>query len=145
VDGSVTPQVFKISPPSKGIIVLHRMLVEIRDTGVFQVQTYGALVELTNGVQIGMIDDDTGALVEDFTDGDPIKNDGGYAQVCHDTRLLDWGNGDKFLTVRWSFDRAGTHVLLRPGGPAFGIIVRDNLTGLVEHEFVVQGWSEGVE
>jgi hypothetical protein len=142
VNGSVTPVVFKISPPSAGKIVLARLIVEVRDTGVFSAEKYGNLATLTNGMQVGFVDDSTGELVTDYTDGLPVKYNAGWGGLCYDVSLKTWGVGDEVLLVRWTFERAGISPILAPGGDAFGVRVRDDLTGLVEHYFHVQGYSK---
>jgi hypothetical protein len=114
------------------------MLVVIRDAGAFSAEKYGVLATLTNGVQVGMLDNSTGAMVQTFTPA-AIKENASWGQYCYDVELKEWGAGDKFLLARWTFEKAGVAVKLYPGGNAFGVIVNDDLTGLVSHYFTVQG------
>jgi len=56
-------------------------------------------------------------------------------------RALDYGSGDNFLAGRWTFRKAGEPLLLLPGN-SFRVTVNDDLTGLVEHYFCIQGLVE---
>lgn len=144
VDGSSTPVLFRINPPSVGCSYLIRMIVTISDAGGFAADSYGNLAELSNGLQVGMFNSVGEAIVEDYLDGLPIKSNGAWSRPCFDTDVKDWGTPtDEFLTVRWTFAKAGTMTLLPAASPmCFGVKVSDDLTGLKEHYFMVQGYSK---
>lgn len=138
VNGSVTPVLFKLSPPESGWLRAARMLVHIRQGGVFRAETYGALGELANGIKIGWWND-ADELVGDFLDGETITTNAGWGHWCYDVDLKTWGNGDSFILVRWTFAKGGTVPILHPGSYHLGVQVNDDLTGLASHAFVIQG------
>lgn len=153
VNGSVTPQLFWVGydgdPDTHTLIT--RLIIEIRDTGNFRAETYGILAALTNGVKVGLWDVDpatgepanpTGPPDHDFTDGVPIKQNAGWAKFCDEISLKAWSVGDEFLVGRWDFFHGGIHgiVVDESQNHVLGVQVNDDLTGLVEHEFVIQGY-----
>jgi len=142
VDGSSTPQLFKIGSEEGRNLNLARMVVSIRDTGTFTASDYGAAAALTNGIQVGIFDSN-GDIVDDFLDGLNIKENSQWGRACYDVDLKTWGNGPSMLLVRWTFTRAGGFVYIPEGSTnTFGIKVQDNLTVLEEHYFFIEGfWS----
>jgi len=142
VNGAVTPVVFKISPPATGSIVITRLIVTIRDNGTFSAEKYGVISELANGVEVGRLNDTTDAVEQDLTSGIPITTNASWGRLCYDVDLKTWGAGDSFLLVRWTFAKHGSCPLLISGGPALGISINDDLTTLVEHHFLVQGFTD---
>lgn len=144
VNGSVTPVLFKISPPSSGLIEVHRMMVIVRDDGAFSAATYGNKVALTNGMQVGIYDDTTGDIIQDYTLGGPIKDNADWGEHCYDVDLKTWGQGDQFLLVRWTFALAGiTPTLVAGSNRCLGVKVRDDLSSIVYQRFKVQGFRAG--
>ena len=142
VDGSVTPVVFKCSPPATGAVVIERIMINVRDSGTFTAEKYGALAELTNGIEVGIFSDSDDSLVTDYLDGVPIKSNAGWGRACYDVDVKTWGAGDSFLLMRWTLSKSGTRLILRDSDNySFGIKVNDDLTGLVEHYFTCQGFS----
>jgi hypothetical protein len=143
VDGSVTQQIFKINPPAEGVIILERMLVEIRFTGAGRAQDYGDISGgLATGLDIGVFNESDDSLAIDYLDGIPIQTNAGWGRVCYDVDQKDWGAGDKFMQIRWTFTRAGTGTMLSEGDTAyFGVHIHDNLSTLVDQYFTVQGYS----
>jgi hypothetical protein len=120
------------------------MLVLVRDAGVFSAEKYGNLAGLANGIRVGLFNDSTGAIVEDWTDGLPVKANVDWGRMCYDVDHKGWGAGDEFIVVRWTFIRAGIACVLAANDNqdyAFGVEIRDDLTGLVEHYFQVQGYQ----
>lgn len=132
---SVTPRKLKLTAASE--LDLHRMMVEIRDTGAFSAEKYGALAELTNGVKVEAIDADDNVLI-DLLDGTPIKSNAEWGANCYDVDLKTWGAGDEFVLVRWTFAKAGAPLTLH-AGESLQVTLQDDLSGLVEHHFLVQG------
>lgn len=142
VDGSITPVVFKISPPATGSIVVERLIIQIQDTAGFRAERYAGLsAALTNGIQLGMFSDADDSLVTDFLDGHAITTNAGWGHYSYDVDVKSWGAGEEFLLCRWTLSRAGTQLLLTAGDTeSLGIKVRDNLSGLTEHSVVAQGF-----
>ena len=144
VDGSITPQTFRISPPSSGFFAISQLVCFIEDAGNFTTLRYGALPELTTGLTIGFFDTDTGALVTDYTAAHKIKTNADWAMFAWETALNTWGGGDSHFVARWNITHTGTRIILPQGGDvSFGVRVSDDLTGLTAHEFIVEGHSGG--
>jgi len=128
---------FLIAPPATDrYFVLHRVLITIEDAQGFDAGDYGAIAGgLTNGVLVNWIKDGT---THDLTNGIPIKTNAGWGIQCYDISFQDFGAGNNFLLVRWTFARRG-----QPLGLALGdsleFVLEDDLTGLVAHYFQVQG------
>jgi hypothetical protein len=143
VDGSATPVLFKVSPPAAGVIAIGHLSLTVRDSGAFRAERYGALATLASGVVVGLFKDSDGSLVQSFTNSHAVQANAQWAHYCNETQLNTWGSGDSFLTAHWEFlSDSGVSILLVAGSDlAFGVQINDDLTGLVEHEFLVQGFS----
>ena len=143
VNGATTAVVFKINLPSTRWINLARMIVEVRDAGQFSAERYGFIANgLTNGIQVGRFLTADDSLSVDYLDGLPVKHNAAWGRHCYDTTLRTWGAGDQFLHARWTFSRAGIFTHMRSTDASyFGVKIRDDCTGLVEHYFTVQGYS----
>ena len=138
VNGSVTPVVFKCGPRvGEKRIDVHRMLIFIEDSGSFDSSSYGNGISMSNGIEVGVYYDD-GTQIQDLLDGKPIQINPDWSRVCYDTALSAYGQGDETLTVRWTFDRTGTPITLG-AGTYIGITINDDLTGLIDHTFQLQG------
>jgi len=145
VDGSVEPVVFKLRPPTTGIYVVTELVVNIEASQSFRTNTYGSLPQLTNGLRIGYFDDETNAIVEDITAEHPIRKNVDWAMYAFPVELNSWGGGNSHLTARWSLGDVGTKMIVQAGSNlAIGVEIRDDLSSLVTHEFVVHGYSRGV-
>lgn len=124
---------------SDGYCQLHRMIVHLEDTTGFQAEEYGNLGSvLTNGISIKVIDSDGVTVLKDLTDGLPIKSNAQWARVCYDVQLYDWGAGNQALGVRWTFEKSGSPISLSEG-ERLVVELNDDLTGLLDHTFMVQG------
>lgn len=146
VDGSSTPVYFKLNAPTQGAFAIERLVVQIRDNGgAINGADYGNLASgLTNGVVLGFWRESDNALLKDYTDGLPVKNNADWGRPSYDVQRLAWGGGDEFLLVRWTFSRMGTTPLLRAGsGLYFGVKIQDNLEDLEAHTFCVEGYGMG--
>ena len=143
VDGSTTSVLFCLNPPTSGAHVIHRLHVVIEDGGSFRTNTYGALAELANGLRVGYFNTATGAIVEDLTATHAITSNFGWALHAYPATLYEWGGGNSHLVAIWDFAEDGLSLLVDSGDPTrcFGVEVRDDLTGLVAHEFIVYGYS----
>ena len=143
VNGSVTPVEFFVKPPPGEIWRIARMMVFLEASSV-SAAYYGPVTvgKLTNGVRIYTADDE--GELNDLADGGAIQTSAEWAEYCFDADVKNWGAGNDFLSVRWTFTKAGVPLRLRGDyGERFAILIQDNLTGLVSHEFIVQGYKEG--
>lgn len=143
IDGSVTPVEFFTRPPPGEVWRIARLLVTFEASSI-SAAYYGPVGVgiLTNGIRLYIADDDR--EVNDLLDGDTIKKSAEWVEYCFDAEVKAWGAGNDFLTARWTFTKAG--VPLRLNGnrrERFVALIQDDLTGLVAHEFVVQGYREG--
>ncbi len=137
--GTGTPTAFKIVPPSTDLFTLSRVIVQIRDTGTIAAEEYGALPELSVGVVLRVMD--AGGVVKDLTDGLPIKSNAAWGRVCYDIDISTFGTGDNFVECRWTFAKSGKFLELNgQAGEWLEAYLSDDLSGLVSHTFMVQGF-----
>lgn len=145
VDGSSLDAavLFRINAPTEGTHVIHRLHVVIEDQGNFQTSTYGALAALTNGLRIGYFNTSTATVIDDLTAGHPIKTNFDWSLHAHPATLQSWGGGNQHLVAIWDFaeDGCSLHLSHLQQDRCFGVEIRDDLTGLIAHEFVVYGYT----
>lgn len=145
ISGSAgTPNIIKIQPAPGEIMRLTRMIILIRDSKAgFTTDAYGALGTLGVGIE-ARVQNNTSTLI-DLTDGVPIQTNGNWGKFCYDAEVYpaDQGNTDTYLRVRWTFEKAGYPIrLIGDNNERLEVLIQDNLTGLVEHYFHVQGYYE---
>ncbi len=134
---------FKVTPGPTEVFVLERMIVYIEDGNGMQFEEYGNLNSaLTNGITVLHTQDDGASTLLDLTNGITIKSNGQWARLCYDMDLKEEpGAGDDCVVVRWTFGAAGEALYIRGDRDEdFRILVHDDLTGLTEHTFMVQGY-----
>jgi len=137
---------FSIQPPAGQIYRITRMIVLVRDgKSNFRPDHYGELAELTNGIQVKTLAGDPQAVALDLTDTLPVKTNGNWGKFCYDSSIyLGEGTDDTYLAVRWTFAASGYPIrLVGDNNEALGVFLNDDLSGLVEHYFQVQGFIEG--
>jgi len=140
-DYSGGQEIFYIQPPAGTVYRIARLLVFVRDSKV-NADDYGAI---TSGLSTGIgvrTQDDSGTLI-DLVDGDKVQTSAEWAHHCYDATALAWGAGNEFLTVRWTFAKSGT--VLRLDGDQnerLEVTLDDDMTGLLAHQFLVQGYVE---
>lgn len=133
----VTEEEFYIQAPIDTTYKLHRLIAYIEDFGTFDSGGYGNGSALTNGITLKVLDSDDSVLL-DLTDGIAVKQNGHWAKLCYDADHKSYGTGNEYLAVRWTFDKAGEAIILL-AGQRLVLTVNDDLSGLVEHTFLVQG------
>jgi hypothetical protein len=120
---------------------IHRLIIHISDTTGAQAQDYGNITGgLSNGYTI-VEQDDTQTTLKDLCDGVAITTNGSIGRYCYDVELKSWGAGDEFIQARWTFAKAG-YPLYLPAGHRLSITFNDDLSGLLEHYFMVQGYEK---
>jgi len=140
VDGSVTPAEFILKPSASGFlgdVLIARLIVLIEDNGNITANDYGAVPTLATGVR-----------VQHRSDSDTIDLDGGlgvtsnadWARLCYDITEHSFGSGNNFVTARWTFSRSGRFLELE-NDEELVVTIGDDLTGLVSHYFMVQGFQ----
>ena len=134
-----TPTDFFIKPAAGQVFEITRMIVNVVDTVGMDADAYGNGITLTNGIKI-FVADDTGDLFEITDAANPIKTNGDWAHYCYDADIKTWGTGNEHLVVRWTFAKAGQPIVLHSTyGQKLIVRLNDTFTGLVEHNFIVQG------
>jgi hypothetical protein len=139
---SAAEEIFYIQPGAAQVFRIARMLVTIEDTNGMSATDYGNITSgLSTGVEI-RVQDDSGTLV-DLTDGLPVTNNAGWGSFCYDVDLKTWSTGNELLLVRWTFTKSGQYIRLRgANNERLEVVLNDQLTGLVGHYFLVQGYIE---
>ena len=135
-----TPDDFYIQPPVGKLYEINRMIVHIQSASNLKQLGYGSLSALTVGISVIVGHGSTGVL-EKMLNSHAIKSNDNWAGQCFDTEAMDYGTGvPKAIAVRWTFSKSGSPIWLN-GNNANKLIARlsDDMTGLTEHHFHVQG------
>lgn len=157
--GGIGPTPYFIQPPQGQVYVVERLTVTIVFTlGNDRADNYGGIVGgLANGMLMAVQSFDGAAATDivDLLDGIPVLSHGGWGGVCWDVLnpLPSPGAGnDSTFMARWSFFKAGQPIRLRgqrnalptTADPAerLTLVGRDDLTTLVAHRFMAQGYRE---
>ncbi|MGI9489088.1 MAG: hypothetical protein ACR2RF_25025 [Geminicoccaceae bacterium] len=144
VDGSSTAVTFRYNPGSGDRTEIARMIVHIEDAAPFSADEYGNLgAALTNGVLVQIRKYEDNATVIDLCDGLPVKSNSQWSRMCYDMDTDSFGAGNDHVKIRWTFAKSGSPLYIQDD-EYFCIVVQDNLTGLVEHYFMIQGMVEHV-
>ena len=134
VDGSGTPIDFKVQAGPKQLILLHKLIVSVRDNAQFVAQGYGGLPYLDVGIQI-FWKQDAAAPEVDRTDQREIHCNGCWALYADDYQVRISAAND---VVHSSMHEFSTPLVIGPGG-YYAIRINDNLSGLTQHYFRVHG------
>jgi hypothetical protein len=138
VDGSVTPVRYILPGPLKGCYQLAQLIVAIGGTGQFSDNNYGTIPRLVNGVALH-VEDQQGVSLE-LLFGVGVKDN-------YSWNALAGGNFDApvilppdegFYLVRYDLTLAGLPIRI-VNGETLVATIQDDLTGLSEHIFGVQG------
>tara|TARA_R110000851_G_scaffold146805_1_gene286604 strand:- start:4006 stop:4560 length:555 start_codon:yes stop_codon:yes gene_type:complete len=139
---SVNTGSFYLQPPAGEIWRIRRMMVNILNTGSgTDIDEYCGVGVLSNGIQITVQNGST----LDLTNSDPVKKITDWGAYCYDIDLKNKvnGNNTSYCGVRWTFAETGQEVrLIGDNNDRLEVTCRDNLTGLSEHRFLVQGYKE---
>lgn len=146
-DYGTTPDVFFIQPAEGQIMLLSRIIVFVEDAKGFLADIYGGSLApaLTNGITMKVVDD-KGTQI-DLTNGQPIKTNSQWSQICYDAQLIDWGAGSNdAMAVRFTFAKSGSVIRLEGDkNERFEIGLSDSMVHLEKHTFMVQGYYETKE
>lgn len=142
VNGSVTPQIFKVSPGNLQDGVkwdICRMIFSMTDDLAMDDGKFGGIPALANGIVVRVKDGFTKNIFNAKTNGDLAKR-------MYDIAYIDatLGPGGLYgLRGRRSFnglDKNGVVIRLSADtNDEFQVIIRDNLTALSSFEMVIQG------
>jgi len=129
---------FYIECPANQKYVVSRVLVTISDTGSLAAGEYGN-ISLTGDEGVSIIIEQRG-VENDLTDGIPITSNACWHRIAGvDMVRSSFGSGDDFLSIRYSFFKHGTEVVLNTGDKLIARL-NGNLSGLTSHYFTVQGY-----
>lgn len=139
-DYSVTPGVFTYTNPDDGKYAhISQLLIHIHDENAgFTAENYGGVATLANGVEVGLYDAE-GNLVYDLLDGTPITGAAEWARVADSAVPHVIGSGDNFWQIRWVFPNHGAAIILE-ALESLRVTCNDDLTGLVDHVFFINGY-----
>jgi len=132
---------FWIGPGAGETYYVNRMLVHIEDAGTpgWAAEDYGAIT-LTSGVVIRAQE---GGTMVNITGVHPITSNGEWGAHCFDIDHVNFGTGNEFLNVRWTFGRSGRPLrLIGDNGDFLEVLCGDNMVGLVSHHFEIQGYMK---
>ncbi len=145
-DFSSVPRNFTVQPPQNEVWRISRIILTIKDANINNFNEYGGLTALTNGILLGVVRNNlTTELnpLRNTTDMFTIHTNGDWASLMFDLDIKDLGAGDDYVVGRWSFNKANTLIRLDGNKSDFAFIqVSDDLTGLSDHLFIVQGYKE---
>jgi hypothetical protein len=137
---SAATETFLIAPAAGETFYLNRCVVVIEDGAGIAADNYGAGTALSTGILIQKVD--PSGLVCDFTDGQPIVSNVGWAHLCYDVSLHEFGAGNEFVTVRWTWGKSGKMVVLQGDHQERLLFkVHGDCDHLVDQHFMVQGFQ----
>ncbi len=151
----VQNQTFRAGPPAGQEWEVMRIIVHIRDTdSSFNAERYGAIDVDTAGtgllVNTGYSSADGGAVIhyllgedEDGSSQHTVKSNFDWEAICFDASRNAFGSGDDAIAVRWSFFKGnpGNRGIILNGddGHEIQVVIQDDLSGLVDHHFRIEG------
>lgn len=132
-----TPTIAEYVPPKDFMLV--RINLHAGNSGIAPDNFIG-LAALTNGVRFVIADKDDNELL-DFNDGETVQIHDHFSllagtDVIHQPQGVGLSGS---LLLRWTIERAGKKIWLRPG-ERFCFLIQDDLTSLDELHIVVQGY-----
>ncbi len=133
VNGSITPVSFRYTCPDTTNVVLVRMNIQMDDNAITYAK-FGGIAALSNGVLIRICDRE-GKVNVDLLDGQTVKTNLNLAWLAGFDVLTDTA-----VLVRWTLERAGKQLLLRPGD-FIELVVQDNLSSITAFSIMIQGYN----
>lgn len=133
-----TDGVFYCAPPAGQVYYITDMHVHVEDTAL-RADFYTSANALANGMLLQAVR--AGTVLLDINGGEAIKKTAQWAHVLHDVSYHNTGAGNAFMSGHHSFLGSQGRALVLDGdqGDILRIVGQDDLTGLVDHEFIVQG------
>ena len=135
-----TDGVFFIAPAANEIFYINDLHILIEDTGI-QGDQYGGITALTNGMLLQVVR--AGAVIANLLGGESIKSNIQWMHMFHDSTMYEFAAGNEALVCSQDFPQSyGGHLALDGSkGDLLRVVAQDTLTGLVEHEYMVQGYK----
>jgi len=141
-DYSSGQEEFLIAPAAGEVFVLEQMTISIYDQGSLAPNTYYVGNGLTNGIQVKV--KDAGADLLDLTDLVAVKTISDWSNLG--ARLFEHKNWSSaptdHVSILWDFAERGYPIVLDgDAGQYLAVELDDDLSGLLEHYFFVQGYK----
>jgi hypothetical protein len=120
----------------------HAQIVRVNifmQNGTITAESFAGLGELGNGLGVRVVDEDDNVLI-DYNDGVPITTHHQFVQLAgvDSFRDTDVGNAEDVVAIRWTVERGGRKLWLRPG-ERFQFVISDDLTALTKFYVQIQG------
>ncbi|MHC4213115.1 MAG: hypothetical protein ACYSWP_07070 [Planctomycetota bacterium] len=120
--------------------VLNRIMIYIEDAETsISLATYGGATALTDGVVTRVVYRD--GSVFDLSSSLNPKSNSDWARICYDVAISTFPAGNNYVHARWTWGRSGHPIVLNYGDQV-QFVMRDNLTDLIIHSFLVHGYVE---
>ena len=129
---------FIICPENDQMFCLSTLNIVIADVGAFTPFTYGCRSGLVNGIAVQ--EHDSEGIVNDFTNGNVITNNLGWAGYGDSVDFITWDAGHKTLISRYNFSDCHRVQLDSLKGDYLAVILNDDFSGLSAHNFFVTGF-----
>lgn len=141
VNGSSTEVRFFIKPEVGQTFLIYKMFVTISDAGILTTGSYGNTLTPSNGLIVRKTGSGGDPVIYDVLDGLPIKANTDWARIAFDESVVNLAGTKYFYRYRWTAPNVNYPLCLHgDSGEELEVIIRDNLTGLEEHYFQVQGY-----
>jgi|GEM_PF-2180229 len=141
-DFSAGPKDFAWGPAVGKDARVTRLIVFVADSAI-NADDYGAVSGASISVGVGAHLESASGTTQAVLTPVPVQSNGEWSALCHDAESRAWGAGNAFLSVRWTFERAGNPIRLIGDDEARIVFtLRDDLDGLVDHRFMLQGYYE---
>lgn len=138
-----TPTGFKIVAQPGEELIVWRVIVHIEDTGAMKADGYGGLVKLPKGVLVRKLDA-SGDVYHDLLDNHAVKTNSDWGHQMFNVNHLAFGAGTvETIYANWNLKDSGAPIILYEG-EALEFFCQDDLTGLEDHHFSVQGQRNAV-
>jgi hypothetical protein len=133
-DMSTTADTYFFAPTRP--CVISRMLIYIEDNASVVAGNYGGLSALSTGVSVTQV---SGSETLNLHGQVTIKTNADWARLCYDVDYTGFGAGNQYVHVRWTFAKSGIPVEME-SGDTLNMVISDDLTNLVSHYAMVQGY-----
>ena len=131
---------FFIAPTAGEVFVLHRMIIQICDAGIFPSSKYGFNVVLANGIRLEV--QNQSGIIYDLLDGQPVKTNSQWERHSYDVHIDAFTVGDNHLGVNFVFAESGSAILLRGDrGEKLVCTLNDDYSDLTGHVMKVHGYK----
>lgn len=139
-DSSGTPSVFEYKIPAGVTVDLARLNFIITGWGAIHPNNFAGIEGgLAKGCLLQIVDTDGTTVLLDFSDGVPIATNDHFAKLAGvDSVAIDVGNGDDWLPIRFTVQKAGKTMRLTEG-QRVRWTNRDDLKSVTRIQIMAQG------